>query len=157
LSSESSAEKLGKLSERVENLEKRLNRLEKALDPISLIELSWRMATFTASTYKLLSLAKSEKLMFLEFEEDLREFLRELAKLLESFRKTIGTVDWKLIQESTYVMLSAAKEMGIPFTAIANVSVDFLGDDAAKIFKKEDVQKLYGEGDFEKWKKMIKE
>lgn len=150
-------EELKELSERVERIEKRLSSLEKAFDPLSLVELSWRIAVFTASAHKLLNLAKSEKFMFLEFEEDLRDFLHELGKLLEAFKKTVGTVDWELVQESTSIMLSATKKMGIPFTTIANTSMDFLGGDAARIFKKEDVQRLYGEGDFEKWRKMIKQ
>ena len=160
MSSQNLVEELKKirveLLNRVEELEKRVERLEEYLTKVSSIELNWRISMVMAAAQRLAEAAERGNVVFFEFEEDLRKFLLQLKKLVEDLRYASLPVEWKLLHETTSIMLSTARKAGLPFRTVANLSVEIFGDEAENLFDEEEVKKLYGLSELELWKKRFK-
>ncbi|MCD6235823.1 MAG: hypothetical protein J7J94_02360 [Thaumarchaeota archaeon] len=144
------------LLNRVEELERRVERLEEYLTKVSSIELNWRISMVMASAQRLAEAAERSNLVFFEFEEDLRKFLLQLKKLVEDLRYASLPVEWRLLHETTSIMLSTIRKAGLPFRTVANLSVEIFGDEAENLFDEEEVKKLYGLSELELWKKRFK-
>ena len=141
--------------ERLKKIEDRLDKIEKSKDVSGLIELSWRISNLLVMAQRLFILTRSEKILFYEFERDLRIFLEESKKLIDDFRNLTGSVDWKLIRDPTSTIISAAHRIGLPFPTIANLVVKTLGKDSVNVVDEEVVRELYGASAAAWWKKTV--
>ncbi|RLF99956.1 MAG: hypothetical protein DRN47_02525 [Candidatus Wolframiiraptor sp.] len=138
--------------ERLEKIEKRIDSLEGIQHPSGLLRLNWRLANVVASAQKLEILARNQKIMFFEFEEDFKNFLSDLKKLIDDLRDVMGSVDWELIQGHTTIMLSAAHRAGLPFTTVGTLLIDALGDDSVRAVSEKSIQEFYGASALAWWR-----
>jgi len=144
------------LSRRLDNLEERIKQLEKVSDIPSLVEVSWKVAHIEASAQRLLSSARNGVINLPKFEERLRNYFDDLASLLKILDEKGWPISWDLIRKSNSVILHAAKEIGLPFTIVAELAVEKLHGYAANVFGEEVVEEVYGLSELDFWKKLLK-
>ena len=144
-------------SEKLEELEKKVKKLERISDISSMIEINWRIAHMEAFAQRLLSSARNAVINLPRFEEGLKEYFEDLSSLLKILEERGWPINWDLVRKSTSIILHAAKEIGLPFRVVADLVVEKLGKDAAKVFSEKEIEEAYGLTDLDLWKKILRE
>lgn len=145
------------LLEKLTGVEERVKKLEELVEPTNLIEINWRIARIEAFSQRLLTHSRNELITIPRFEEELREYLSNLHALIKLLRSRIKSVNWKLVEESTSMVIHAAKEAGLPFRALAALMIEKLGDDVVKVVSGKAIEEAYGLIDLNYWKRLLRE
>jgi len=140
---------------RLDDHEERLKESISKEELARFMELQYHLTAAVVLGYYLEILAGSQKPMIYEFEENLRRLLRTWKKVIEQNKRLFGVVNWPLIQDGSSLILSAARNIGLPFGTVASLVVEVMGADAENFLSEAAIAEVYGSVNLVQWRRLM--